>query len=202
MSNKVRKKIVKVVKHDFEGGVKELLDRLVAFSKKWAESLNDTHARFNKLAIHVAQQMSQMWGNMQSVVKSIVVHDTSILAQDQINREFFGQLTQIDTLLEKLTTPEQRAEWLQDVEALKAKAAAWHRDTTAACFELVQKEQAEKEKQRQEEITKAVEEQKAKEEAERAAEAIRQAESPQPIEAQSGGQGATEIPEGAQVFGG
>jgi regulator of protease activity HflC (stomatin/prohibitin superfamily) len=145
-----------------------------------------------------------MFANVQSLAAASMAHDTSILSLDKVNLEVFAQLSQIDTILQKLTTKEQREEWVKP-DDVRDKAVAWYLHVTKMAFDRVQKEREEQQKQKDEEIKKLQAEkeaaEQAKKEEDKVAEAVQQAEAPGVALPEGGGQGA-DIPEGAQVFGG
>lgn len=210
MSTRPKKKRVTVKhKHTFAEGADVLIERMKKFGEDWGARLADYENKLKAVAISTAKQISVMFANIQALANASAVHDASILAMDKIQIEVFGQLAQIDILLEHLTTKEQRDEWLKPDE-IREKAAAWYHHLTKLAFEQVQKDREERKLLQQEAAKRLAEEAEKKHEAEAeeakknvVAEAIQQAESPQVVtpDAKGGGEGA-DIPEGAQVFGG
>jgi hypothetical protein len=204
MSNKVRQK--KVVKHEhtFAEGADVLIKKMQAFGENWGKKFAEYESKLQQFSAGVAKQISVMFQNVQALAVASSAHDASILAVDKVLLEAFAQLQQMDTLLSHLTTPEQRAEWLNEDE-IREKTTAWYQHLTKTAFERVNTERQARLKAQQEAAKKLAEEQakaqEAKKEEDQVAAAVQQAEAPQVASPESGGEGA-DIPEGAQVFGG
>lgn len=198
-------------KHTYDESVAELIKKMQTFGETWGKRFADFEGKLQQLAMGMAKQIGVMFANVQALAQASSAHDASILAIDKVNLEIFGQLAQIDTILQKLTTAEQRAEWLND-EEIRTKSAAWYQHLTRLAFEKVMVEREERTKAHQEAVKKLAEEkakaaeekataEMAKTEEGQVAAAVQQAEAPVVSPPEGGGQGA-DIPEGAQVFGG
>lgn len=225
MNKPKKKRVVKIVKHSFEGGVEQLLDivkgqsdkikELIAKHNEHVEKLAEIEKRQQQIAIFSAQEFGKLMAHSQhstgEIAKSIDHIDLNVLATAEILKEVFGQLSQIDCFIKKLT-PEGKVLDLseEEVENVKKEASEWFSSTVGSAFRTVQQKRAEEEQARLAELEKAKKEaeeaakkietdQTEKEKAEKAlAEAATQERSIQTV---SGGPGA-DIPEGADVFGG
>lgn len=225
MSSKPRKKrVVKVIRHNFEGGVEQLLDRLKSFGEAWEKKQNELVAKHNelakaiqevqagqqKIAVFAAQEVGKLLAQQQVLArelgKSIDHLDLNVLASAEILKEIFGQLTQIDTLFNKWQAESGKTIEVAeaDIEVIKKQAEDWFKDVTASAFRTIQQRREEEEKARLEA------EQKAKEEAEKAAKDKAEAEAVEQemlkgeagVQQVGAGGPGSEIPDGAEVFGG
>jgi hypothetical protein len=208
-----KQRVKKIIQHSHTQGTNELLGKLKEFADAWATKLAEMADRLDKLTVQISSEVGSIWTAVQSLAKSAIAHDTSILAQDKINREVFGQLAQIDKLLNATTTEEQRAKLLVP-EELRADAQKWYHDIVASAFQQVAADRAAKQaaeaearqKQAEEEAAKqaaaaaATAEQQDKKEAQTVETALRQAETPT-LTAKDGGEGQTAYPPGAEFFG-
>ena len=206
MSTKVRTKKTVKHKHSYAEGADKLIKDMQAFGELWGKKLAESETKLQNFAVGMAKQIATMFSNVQSLAQASMAHDTGILSLDKVNLEVFGQLAQIDTILKNLATKEQLEEWVKPDE-IREKAAQWYMHCTKMAFQQVQAERAEQQKQREEMLKKQREEKEAAEQAEAAkkaddvvVDAVRQAESPQLV-VHEGGPGS-DLPEGAQVFGG
>jgi hypothetical protein len=208
MSNKRRIKTVKVVRHNFEGGVEELLDRMKKFAEEWAEKLNaqakasvQMEDHLKRLSIASAQEFGKLWANQQQFANSIDHVDTNVLVTTKVLREIFGQLQQIDTIFSFMKEAEVPIPEITEEKAKEIKEAAekWFKGIVAGCFKEFAEEQKAEKAEREAAAKAAAEAVKAKEESARAEEALKKAE--EGAVAPPGGQGA-DIPEGATLFGG
>jgi len=220
-----KKRVVKIVKHSFEGGVEQILDlvknqgskikELIAKHNELAESIVGTEKRQQQIAIFSAQEFGKLMAQQQHVAaefsKSIEHIDTNVLATAEVLKEIFGQLSQIDRFIKKLSNGANLELTESEVEEVRKEGAQWFQDNVTAAFKRVRERSEEEERTRLEELEKAkkeaeiaaktaVEEKKEAEAAEKALQdAVIQERSVQAVGA--GGPGA-DIPEGAEVFGG
>lgn len=203
MSNKVtHKKVVKHA-HTYTEGADKLIASMQSFGENWGKKLADMEGKVQNFAVGLAKQIGTMFANVQSLAQASMAHDTGILSLDKVNLEIFGQLAQIDTILKHLATKEQMEEWVKPDE-IREKAAAWYLHCTKMAFQQVQAEREEQKKQYEEKVKQEREAAEAAEQAKKTddvvTDAVRQAETPQVV-THEGGPGS-DIPEGAQVFGG
>lgn len=216
------KKRVAVVRHSFEGGIDEILDRLRQHADHYNKKLNEVVAAHNAISEHltkieavqqnIARWVStefgkslaeqKMFGN--SVADAVTHVDNNVMALSEVVREVFGQLTQIDRFFKKVTGPDNTPKLTdEEVEDVKAEATDWYRQVTETSFATVQRMREVDEQIRMEKV------QQAKEATERAASEANSAEQELRraafddlgVQQFTGGVGA-EYPDGADVFGG
>lgn len=228
MSSK-KKRVVKIVKHSFEGGIEQILDivkqqrdkvkEVVEKHNELTAKLSDVEKRQQQIAVFAAQEfgklMAQTRTTTQSLVDSIDHLDLNVLSMVEILKELFGQITQADHFFKKLAhgdlppvpgnDPLELSE--EEIKQVKDEAETWYNDVVASAFKKVQDRRAEEDRRRAEELKKQKEaaEQAAKDEQEkRTVEKELQSAAEQERGVQvvgTGGPGAA-IPEGADVFGG
>lgn len=173
-----------------------------------------------KIATFAAAEFGKVLGHQQTVAMEFANTtnhiDMNVLALAEVAKEIFGQLAQIDHVLQTsivkpstdsgdlkldLNIPDGEA----SIETIKTKAVEWYNQVTKSAFKIVnaQREQhAEKMRQEEAALKKEAEEAaQAKTEAEVVEKELRSAEAPGVLMPASGGEGSN-IPEGADVFGG
>jgi len=198
---KKEKKIV-IHKHSFEGGITEVLDRLNAFTKEWAEKHNLSNQELVQLRQAVIIQFGHVESNHRIFAESLDRIDTNVLSFAKVLRNIYGQLEQTEeflkVIMDKLDL--NPAELPLNLDEIRERAEAMCRTAIAGAFAEVREEKAAHEAARKqaEELQREQAEKNA-DEAKRAEEELKAAETPQ-LDPLAGGQGA-DIPEGAQVFG-
>lgn len=213
MSNKLRvKKIIKkVVTHNFDDSVKHLIDKVDRFGASWEAKHNEVIEKFNqmansvellkemqqKIATFAAGEFGKLAAQQQMVVQqfgnSLEHLDMNVLATAEILREVFGQLSQVDDVLKRVSPDIEMDD--EKIESLKAQATEWMREVTSAAFIVVQQRKVAEESTRkvaEESATQKIEMETIEKEL-AATTGIQQVLS-------TGGQGS-DIPEGADVFG-
>jgi len=205
MSNKVRKKTVKVVRHNFEGGVEQLLDRHKKFIDEWVEKfnalakiVNTQEDRLKAVAISSAQEFGKLLANQQTLANSIDHIDTNVLVTAKVLKEIFGQLQQIDDIFLAMKGQEVPVPDV-DREDVMEKAELWFNGIVAGAFKAVREEMKAAQEAKDKAKAEAEAAAKTAAEAKTAEEVLQKAE--EKTMAPPGGQGA-DIPEGAQLFGG
>lgn len=198
---KDRKKVV-VHKHNFEGGVHELLDRHKQFVEQWAEKFNLRGTQFDEFKQAVIMQFGHTEANDRVFAQSLDKIDTNVLAFAKVLRAIYGQLEQIDEFLKIILDKlDLKAEELPiNLDDIRDRAEAMTRMAIATAFnEVFEEKKAHEQAQIAAEKMAREQAKKDQEEAKVAEEALREAEAPQ-LDPLAGGRGA-DIPEGAQVFG-
>jgi hypothetical protein len=194
-----------------EGKLKELVDKhnsLVA-----AHNTNDDMLKkvIGFAAGSVGEVQAKHQHDTELLQKSLMGLDNNVLALAEMMKEVCGQLRQCDVFFERLAAKAGVELNIveDDVEKIKQEAENWFHELVGSAFERVREKRIEQEKTeraRQEAELKAKEEaEKAardKEEADKMAEGLQEAEKiDRSVFVGSGGSGS-EIPEGADVFGG
>lgn len=124
--------------------------------------------------------------------------DTNVLVLAEVLKEVFGQLTQIDEMLRLVDQkPENKTlDERIDADAIRVQAESWFKDTVSSAFGKIRSERAALVATQ----NAAKKEQDGKAEAARAQEELLNADTPS-MSATMAGPGS-DIPAGAQVFGG
>ena len=224
MSNKEKKKrVVKVVRHSFEGGIEQVLDIVKGQNAKIVELIDkhneiakaqvESEKRQQQIAIFSAQEFGKLLAQQQGIAnevgKSIDHLDMNVLATAEILKEVFGQFAQIDELLKRTGGSGISLDLSEsETEDIKTKALTWFKDVVSSSFQIVRARRDAEEKARMEALQaekEAAEKAVAdKTEAEKVESELLAAQAVdrgiQAVGAQ-GGPGAP-IPEGADVFGG
>jgi hypothetical protein len=225
MNKPKKKRVVKIVKHSFEGGIEQILDivkdqstkikELVAKHNEMAEKLAETEKRQQQIAIFSAQEFGKLMAQQQHIAtefsKSIEHIDMNVLATAEILKELFGQLVQADRFIKKVANGATLELSEDEIGEVKKEAMEWFQTTVASAFKTVREKREAEDKARLEELEKAKKEAEeaakaavdSKAEAETSEKALQDAaiqeRNVQTVGA--GGPGA-DIPEGAEVFGG
>lgn len=221
--SKAKKPKTVKIKQSFSKGANKFLEQLEKFAKQWNSKLDEVITKHNVLATRckaieetqekIAKFAALEFGKIQAghqhvtneFAKSIDVLDLNVLTSAEILKEVFGQLQHIDELLKQDPV---LATATVDLEAAKKQAETWYGEVTKAAFHRVQDMRAEHQRQREAEdlrakeaAEKAAEEKANQEETSKAAEILRTAEA-QTVHQTDGSGPGSEIPEGAEVFGG
>jgi uncharacterized protein YdcH (DUF465 family) len=224
MKKPMKKRVVKIVRHSFEGGIEQLLDivkgqnekikELVAKHNEMAEKLVETEKRQQQIAIFSAQEFGKLMAQNQHVATSFansIEHiDLNVLATAEVLKELFGQLTQVDRFIKKVANGTDLDLTEAELTEVKTEAEGWFKDTVASAFKAVLEKREAEDKARLAELERAKKEAevaaKATVEAKTEAETVEKALGDAAIQERgiqtvAGGPGA-DIPEGASVFGG
>jgi hypothetical protein len=225
MNKPKKKRVVKIVKHNFEGGIEQILDIVKAQGEKVkelvtrhnaiVENVAEVEKRQQQIAMFSAQEFGKLMAQQQHIAtefsKSISHIDLNVLATAEILKEIFGQLSQVDRFIKKLANGANIELTESEVEEVKKEGVEWFQDNVNTAFKLVRDRCEAEEQARLNELEKAkkeaeiaakttVGEKKEAEDVEKALqEAVIQERCIQTVGA--GGPGAN-IPEGAEIFGG
>jgi len=208
-------RLIRILKEDwieFRGRVQK---EQASFRKEWADKFNGMQDRFQKIVVATGQQLAQINANQQVHSNVLEALDVNIQATAKAVREVYGRFQQIDHHLQSIAQPHGSDVGVdfelsqENLAVIKDRAQDAYDATMKECFRQVHEERkAAIEEQRraaEEAKKKAVEEAaaavKAKEEASTAEEVLQEAESSSRLSTQAGGQGS-DIPAGAEVFGG
>ena len=225
MNKPKKKRVVKIVKHNFEGGIDKVLEivnsqndkikELIAKHNAQATSLAETEKRQQQIALFSAQEFGKLMAQQQHIAtefsKSIEHIDLNVLATAEILKEIFGQLSQIDCFIKKVANGANLDLSEAEVEVVKKEATEWFQNTVASAFKTVRERREAEEKARLEELERAKKEAEsaaqatadAKKEAEVAEKALLDAATQErSIQTVGAGGPGADIPEGADVFGG
>ena len=195
------------------GVAHNVLDKLAKFEMGWSTKQGELVAKHNELAAQItavegvvkniaaytAAELGKFQGivvgQIQQVGQALAGLDLNILALAEIQKEVFGQLTQIDAVLQRMHSTTKKImvdskisidgqpvnplteqdirdfknalEFAQsDIEEIKDRAHTWFQELTTSAFKTVRDRL---EKEAEEARAKAEEEQKAKEAAEKTA---------------------------------
>jgi hypothetical protein len=201
--------------------IKEANEIIDSMREKLFVEVNEIVGKVDTLAKQVASYAAVECGKIGTMntinAESIDKLDDNILCMANIMKEVFGQLSQIDEMLKLLDLkPDGKPlEERVDPDVIRKAATAWYEDIVADGFRKVQAAKEAASKARQEAREKAAAEAAAAKEKEIAAmavekdrteaaaaqEALNKAEEPSLVPAGAAGPGS-DIPEGAEVFGG
>jgi hypothetical protein len=189
------------------GMIDILSSKIHTFSKDLADKYNNLRAASDEGFKRAAFEFGKLWGNQQSIAESVDHIDLNVLVVSRLFNDLYRRFSRIDAALKKLE--ELAGETLvSEQQALDAEAAgdALRTEETKKAFAEAHAARAEELARREEaaaaEKKNAKAAAEAKTEAERAEKALREAETELVTDAASGGGKGSDIPEGAQVFGG
>jgi hypothetical protein len=210
-----------------KGVAHKILDDMAKFEVRWTAKQEEIVAKHNDLVTHMAgleAAIKSIGSAAGTEIAKLVTGqelrdrefggalsglDLNILAMAEIVKEIFGQLSQIDTLFDRIFSKADLGASLSedDRTGIKAKAEEWLKQVTISAFSTVQNRFAAEAKARQEAEQAAKEEAEkaasAKQEAERVEKELQQAEATDRslVGTTTGGAG-TSFPEGADIWGG
>jgi hypothetical protein len=181
--------------------VEEMQADAQKFREEWADKFNGLKERFDRIVPAIAQQFAQVQVNSQINAQCINNIDLQQQAMLKILKRVFGKFEVIDAIFRSQNVNIDDL----DYEAIKRLAEDTYTAVAEECVEIAEQERAAAIKSLEESGKKACEEvaaaERAKKEAETAEAALRQAHEEDRIVREPGGPG-TEIPAGAEVFGG
>lgn len=175
MSKKIRVK--KHITHTHGGGAEKMFNLLKSFAADWEGRQKELVEKHNEMAAQLAaqeqltQQVAQFatseFGKMQarlnlyfqSIDQALHHHDVNDIAAAEILKEIFGQLTQVDVFLKRLSVRVSDREGVldlagADVANIKKEALEWFDSTVASAFKVAN-EAVEEQRKAAEEQSKA-----------------------------------------------
>lgn len=167
------------------------------FINEWTDKHNKLGQMVDAVFKIATTEIGKIWGNQQNFTESIDHIDLNVLALSELNKKLYRHL---HTLMKD-------AEGKMETEEAAASAAdAFYKKDMADAFAIViarkNKENEEREAKRKAAEAEAKLAAAAKTEAEKAEKALKEAENEMIVDATMSGGRGSEIPEGADVFGG
>lgn len=228
-NRRVKRGIKKVIVKNENEGIQDLINRQRTLTANVDKTMTEMVEKHNNMAAKnqaieelmskvvtlTAGQLGQLEAKQHAVNiefdRSMAGIDRNVLALAEMTKELFGHIAQADQFFKRLAAAANISLALTDEQSaqLREEAAKWYHDVTVSAFETVRLrlEEDQKERSRQAEaelLAKQEAEKAAKDlsEADRMMAGFQQAEGmDRAMVAQLGGSGS-DIPEGADVFGG
>lgn len=188
-----------------EGGVGQVLasgvGQMQKFINEWTEKFNALGKQVDAVFKIATTEVGKIWANEQRMVESIDHIDVNILSLAELNKQLVKRLHTQNEIIKKLCEMAELEMPAVDEAASKTEYEELMKAAFAVVLERRQKEDEERKAAREKEALEAKAAEDAKTEAEKAEKALKEAETEFVTDLGAGGKGS-EIPEGAQVFGG
>ncbi len=186
---------------------KDLIEQLSARVDYVMAQIEEIKNKQNSIAKFAAEEFGKLHAHQQTMGlefwKAFQHVDMNIAALNEINREVFGQLTQIDFIIQGATVAEsgQLNTELKDsaIEEVKSQARSWYADVVQSAFVRVRDQRLQEEAAKKAQAEAEAKKQADQTETQRIENELKA--EPGVLTQVSGGPGS-EIPEGATVFGG
>jgi hypothetical protein len=177
------------------------------FINEWAQKHNQLGTLVDSVFKIATTEVGKLWGNQQAVFNSVDHIDINVLALSELNKALIKRLAEYDAKFKKLEELAGEPLVLEtDAAAIEAAGKELYATEMKKAFETVLERRKKEDEERKAAAEKAAADAKAadeaKSEAERAEVALREAETPQSLTDLTEGGKGSEIPDGAQVFGG